>query len=428
MRRQLIANILILALSVMTFSGCGYYKNEETPIEEAEEVDLSEPYYDSSEQVAYEKPTATVHILIDRNGYATADQKKVVFVGEDLADTFTVYNKDTKEAVYSGTIQKRGFDRKRNATVWEGDFSSISEAGEYYIATQKLGQSYPFVIADDTYEKRCEELLSNVCKTTISGQDDLYFDECLAVSNMLLCYEMNEIEDSKTEAYFKPLLRYADKLCEKSEPTSMQASIYSGVLAQFSYCYRKVDANKAGQYLQCARTFFNQVDKEVSPAAYFAATQLYKATGEKKYEASLQGYINGESQNVSGNEIANETLVLLGDIAYLTTSYKVDQKVCEHLMDQLLKGAEALSANATTNHYRITCSSEKMDEIYMQMIVLAVVDYAIVSHEYLTLLKEDVHYLYGKGCEQELSEQTYLQQTYLYFITQHIAKRKENIS
>ena len=62
------------------------------------------------------------------------------------------------------------------------------------------------------------------------------------------------------------------------------------------------------------------------------------------------------------------------------------------------------------------------------MLILAIVDYAIVSHEYLSLLKEDIHYLYGKGLLTDISEHTVSEQTYIYVIMMHIAQRKENIT
>ena len=191
MKRQMIACILACQLLACAISGCGYYKETAATESPEQPLDLTEQYYDSSGQVAYEKPTATVHILIDQSGYECTDAKRAVFVGDGLADTFSVCDKETKETVYTGHIVKKGFDPARHDYIWEGDFSDVNTPGTYYISTQKLGQSYPFEIRDDLYLERLETLGRQMRGYDFSKQTAFDTDCCIAVSNLLLASSCN---------------------------------------------------------------------------------------------------------------------------------------------------------------------------------------------------------------------------------------------
>ena len=426
MKRQMIACILACQLLACAISGCGYYKETAATESPEQPLDLTEQYYDSSGQVAYEKPTATVHILIDQSGYECTDAKRAVFVGDGLADTFSVCDKETKETVYTGHIVKKGFDPARHDYIWEGDFSDVNTPGTYYISTQKLGQSYPFEIQDDLYLERLEILGRQLSGYDFSKQTAFDTDCCIAVSNLLLAFELyGEKEDAS--AYFKNIASGIGKWQQLDDLSQADRQQLSGLLAQYAGTCKEFDEEGARAALSQAKQLFVPAETEGAPETYFAATQLYKASGDRQYRTIVERILEQSGQTVSGNDISGKALYTLGDIAYLTTGYEVNQKLCEQMMDRLLSKAEALSSQAGTHIYRIT-AGETGDDLYENMLILAIVDYAIVSHEYLSLLKEDIHYLYGKGLLTDISEHTVSEQTYIYFIMMHIAQRKENIT
>lgn len=83
-------------------------------------------------------------IRINQMGFSTQSPKAFVYVGK--AQTFQVMNVDNKQ-VYEGQLQDFGEDEQSGDYVCIGDFSTIKEAGEYYI---KVGNesSGSFTISD----------------------------------------------------------------------------------------------------------------------------------------------------------------------------------------------------------------------------------------------------------------------------------------
>ncbi len=107
---------------------------------------------DGSEKVEVEGGTATVlPININQLGYRPADTKIAVFSGEDTK--FEVVDQSTGKVVYTGDITGSVKDYASGQTVSYGDFTALTTSGEYSIKTAKLGESFPFVIAEDVYDK-----------------------------------------------------------------------------------------------------------------------------------------------------------------------------------------------------------------------------------------------------------------------------------
>lgn len=421
----MIATILVLSLFISTLSGCGYYKAD-TKQSEQTKAPKTIQYYDSSETVAEETKEATVHILIDQAGYACNDPKKAIFVGEDLSGSFSVIDVTSKQEVFAGTMTQKGQSELLGATVWEGDFSSLSKAGSYYIATEKLGQSYAFEIENQVYKARSEELYGQIKQDDLSKQEKLEQSDVIAISNMLFAYEVYRNEEQNA-SYFKPYVDYIAKQELNEMLTEAQRYLLCGLMAQLANTYQQIDKAEAQAYLARAKALYAQGKSPDSEEAYFAAAQLYKASGDKRYQSVLQQQLKKRQESVSENEIAAIDVQFLGDIAYLTTAFTVDQSICEQLMRQCLTKAEAISVEAGKSMLRMT-DETNTNEIYMHMMLLAIVDYAIVSYEYLSLMKEDIHYLYGKGNLQDLSDLSFEEQSYLYFILEHITHREESHS
>lgn len=106
---------------------------------------------DDSEKVEVEGGTAKVlPININQLGYRPADNKTVVFSGEDT--TFDVVDKATGTVVYTGDITGTFKDFASGQTVSHGDFTPLTTKGEYYVKTAKLGESFSFAISEDVYD------------------------------------------------------------------------------------------------------------------------------------------------------------------------------------------------------------------------------------------------------------------------------------
>lgn len=108
---------------------------------------------DDSDAVVVEQEEAkTLDVNIDQIGYLPNEQKLAIFRGDKKDDSFEVVNAETKETVYTGTIQDEVVNRTADETNYYGDFSEVTTPGTYYIKTENYGESYVFSIGEDIYD------------------------------------------------------------------------------------------------------------------------------------------------------------------------------------------------------------------------------------------------------------------------------------
>ena len=111
---------------------------------------------DSNVDYASSRPYAP-SINVDQVGYRTDGIKTAVF--RDVTDQteFKVVNADTKEAVFTGKLENMTENKSADETNWTGDFSSVKEAGRYYISCSGLDDSYTFEIGDKVYSNLLDD-------------------------------------------------------------------------------------------------------------------------------------------------------------------------------------------------------------------------------------------------------------------------------
>ncbi len=115
--------------------------------------------YDDSEKIVGEDSGAVaMPININQLGYRPQDSKIAVFSAED--SKFDVVDVKTGSVVFSGNITGNVQDAASVQTVRYGDFSALTTPGEYKIKTEKLGESFPFTIADSVYDSAFADVLN----------------------------------------------------------------------------------------------------------------------------------------------------------------------------------------------------------------------------------------------------------------------------
>ena len=102
---------------------------------------------DYSEIKAYEPP-----IVINQVGYKPDSQKIAVFRTITDEKEFSVINADTDEVVYTGELYGETKNTNADEIDFLGDFSSVTEAGKYYISCGSLDNSYIFEISHNVYD------------------------------------------------------------------------------------------------------------------------------------------------------------------------------------------------------------------------------------------------------------------------------------
>ena len=425
----------------------------------------------------YEVPERLPDVMVDQLGYAAESSKIAVFRGEMLPDTYDLIDVETGKIVYTGDIEQKGYNEITEETISYGDFTDFTVSGTYYLQAEVIGQSYPFIIADNPYSEifstalkqyyynRCGLTLStelageaahNACHTKMAGlKDDAsvqmdvsggwHIDEsgkrdvvkgCQAINTLLLAYELygnaftdengipesgNGIPDVMDEVKYEIdwLLKMQDTVSGAVydavsvidnpastfllylEPVTMDATIhFAGTMAKFSYLYQSYDLNFATQCLKAADRAYRYAGKyldEVSPENYFyAATELYRATGTYGYRKAAQEYLNNEDEPDMNNDY-----VFWGCVTYLSTKQKVDVNLCNKVITILLQDVEEISFGSKNSKYLTEGNQAQNNnsELLWKMTRLAVVDHIITNHEYTTVLENHLHYFLGRNAQ-----------------------------
>ena len=290
--RQITALLLVIAL----LSGCGLEDKvnndavgtnagNENPVETAGDSSMATGF-----SADYELPSMQPGVLVSRMGYAENGRKKVMFRGKKLPGHYEIIDRTEKTVIFTGDLQDVVYNALTEEYNGYGDFSELTTEGEYEIRCDYIGYSYPFTIEKGGLSGKLAEGI-NELKGPEALADDEIEEACRTVSMLLLSYELYGgvyIQDADTEeAFFAVLRNYIEWLYGKLDNSDYEETAWiSAVLAKFSYSYQKKDSNYATSCLQAADKAWKTVsqEKDTPPELlFYAAGELYRATGQKKY-------------------------------------------------------------------------------------------------------------------------------------------------
>lgn len=211
-------------------------------------------------------------------------------------------------------------------------------------------------------------------------------------------YSSVSVADSKTGGY----ILYVDGI-------TMDATIqYAATMAKFSYLYQTYDREFATVCLKAADRAYRYAEKYLSDVAeeeyFYAATELYRATGGYGYRNTIDTYLIKE-QSVD----LSKDFIFWGVVTYLSTKQRVDLNLCSTYMKYLMQDVEQISYAAKTCKLLVSLDKENNSnaDMLQNMAHLAVVDHIITNHEYAMVLENHLHYLLGRNRESV----SYLDQT-----------------
>ncbi|HYP06888.1 MAG TPA: glycoside hydrolase family 9 protein, partial [Bryobacteraceae bacterium] len=92
-------------------------------------------------------------IRVNQVGYLPGFPKHALIASSTAGDKFTVKRKGSDRIVFSGQLGPATQDGLSGDTLRSADFTSLTQPGEYVIDVENLGQSYPFVIDANAYER-----------------------------------------------------------------------------------------------------------------------------------------------------------------------------------------------------------------------------------------------------------------------------------
>ncbi len=174
MRKRFCIIVNIIVFCVFLLSGCGTVSELSFDTlqvgSEGEEITT----LGLSPEFDYEVPQSLPSILVNQVGYACRSDKTAVFHGEELPDTFSVVDVESRQVVYNGQIEQRESFAEAGQQICYGDFTALETAGTYYIQAAKIGQSYTFEIRDNPYRELYHTALKkyyyNRCGLTLSSE------------------------------------------------------------------------------------------------------------------------------------------------------------------------------------------------------------------------------------------------------------------
>ncbi len=102
----------------------------------------------------------TIAVMVNQLGYLTNSEKIAKVTGGGRS--FEVVDATTGVIVYSGLVEKGGYDESSQDEVHICDFSELTTPGTYYLWVNRELFSYTFKIGDDVYDGFLKDLLKTV--------------------------------------------------------------------------------------------------------------------------------------------------------------------------------------------------------------------------------------------------------------------------
>lgn len=354
--------------------------------------------------VAYELPDMQPGVLVSRSGYPENGRKTVIFRGKKLPGHYEIIDRTEKTVIFTGDLQDVVYNALTEEYNGYGDFSELTTEGEYEIRCDYIGYSYPFTIEKDGLSEKLAEGI-NELKGPEALADDEIEEACRTVSLLLLSYELYGgvyTQDADTEeAFFAVLRTYIEWLYGKLDNSDYEETAWiSAVLAKFSYSYQKKDSNYATSCLQAADKAWKTVSQEEDTPQellFYAAGELYRATGQKKYSKVQEEAAERLLETVDNGAQT------FGTFTYASTKRKIDVELCGKLLMVLLNRAEEIAACAKDMPYGIGSSittGEQM-QVWWEGVLIASCNYVITNNEYGTLTENYARYFEGINEEAE---------------------------
>ena len=123
-------------------------------------------------------------IKVNQVGYKTNDVKKVVATSDTALTEFKVCKASDDSVVFTGNFADPVEGTSDDGTTYTGDFSSVKDAGTYYVSVEGLDNSYTFEIGDDIYKDVTKDVVRMLymqrcgCELPESLAGDFAHPEC----------------------------------------------------------------------------------------------------------------------------------------------------------------------------------------------------------------------------------------------------------
>lgn len=167
-------SISLLMAIVFLLTGCSSLKDLQSQTFPGGEESDEFTSLGLSPEFDYEVPESLPSILVDQVGYACGSNKLAMINAEEPPDEFVILDAGSGREVYTGKIEKKGYDETLGMHISHADFTDFNTPGTYYIQAPSIGRSYDFAIAQEPYEalfqKVFQQYYCNRCGLTLSAE------------------------------------------------------------------------------------------------------------------------------------------------------------------------------------------------------------------------------------------------------------------
>ena len=396
--------------------GCG---NTSQPVESPDSY-VEVVNMESAPVIEYTVPQLLPNIFVNQKGYFSGSEKEATIKGKELPSLFQVFDANTEEVVYSGTIEGVSFNEELNLYTGVAVFSGITKEGNYYLECDKIGQSYTFAIKNDIFQQHFSEVyevMLRECKEQTIDMKD--------VRMLLTAYEWYPTafpdEDNNQIPDVLEVLEGWITVLEQSQPDKAHDLMLLALMAKFGYLYQDFDAQFATECIQHASEIFSKLQEDLTkePDYFYALTELYRATGLHTYRNQIVAYAPFFQEE---NNYIEEPSYLYGAMTYMVTRQRVDINLCNTFMDDIMDGGEEVSNQYEDMIHPIEAKNNGEEELLTEVQKVCCCNYVLNNYQYTRIIEEFLDYLMGKNMEAICfypGEET--QSSYLLLLSQLIA-------
>lgn len=413
----MVKRVFCLFLAVMLMlTGCGNTQSSQTQQTVMQETETKEQIVEEvytveqpvlAGEITFELPVSMVRALVDRNGYQPDREKYVLFLGENITGEFRVVREADWEVVYTGMIHKSTMQGDaRYVNIGIGDFSAVTEPGNYYIEQSQVGRSYSFAISETVYEPVFQGLIENMLTELPQAEAVSAANICdvsFGMHSMMLALQCHGVLFEKDNNLVMQLLELAEWLMSFQDETTGSmfedyeaTAAFCGVLTQSAAAFGKYDADVAKNFTAAAKSAWIWMEKnpdmarEYPSAQFYAASQLYKTEGSWGYKTTIEKYLETRTTRITSDRFA-----FYGSVIYLNTIKGTNRDLCTKIMQELVDETEEISRKAKENPYLVY--SNDIAQNLQKVLLICFVDYITPSNEYAVIIENTLHYLLGRN-------------------------------
>ena len=166
---------------------CSACANTAAAVESESQIPLEQDTLGMVPDFSYAVIPQLPYIYVDQIGYRSEDKKTAFFQGTDLETAFSVLDEASGETVYEGKLYE--VKELEGKTLYAGDFTWLSEEGDYVITHPKIGDSYTFTVEDSVYDKEFLVLQKSAKEYTYTSVSELTY----VLANLMFIQEICDV-------------------------------------------------------------------------------------------------------------------------------------------------------------------------------------------------------------------------------------------